>query len=422
MRRSIRWLASAPAKSYSPTAHLSFIIPVINEQDSVAAAAAHFSQHTRTLASAEIVFVTTGMEDLDPYSGCRLERQAAISTAEVIDQLIQAHPDVPIRRIHFTGDGRKAAQVNLALRSLAVDADSANVHYAAVFDIDSRPSVHSVIGVLSYAGALARERGNWPTVLQQSALFFVEGDTRSKGLVHAFADLQSLWTLRREIPALRRYSARVGDGTHPHRTVAREGLAQTVGHGLYINVSALPLTGPLPEYTTLDDLPFGFQLTSRGRRVDPVPHLTTAAVPTSLGSWVRQGQRWFVSYLEYSRCFRVAATSDDTDTLRAASALLCGWYRGFTWLLRGPLTMTVFVALVRRATPRSTRMLAAVSILIGFVEPIRLLRRLDNNPGSLFSRAMLLAVANFTSSIGPFRALAATVRLRPGRSSSSACR
>ncbi|MFE3198514.1 glycosyltransferase [Embleya sp. NPDC059237] len=310
-----------------------------------------------------------------------------------------------LHHVHYRGDGRKAAQVNLAVSQIPATTPG----YIAVFDVDSRPDVELWARTLQYVDHCAEIEGELPAVVQQSARFTV-GDsevvTGWEGAVcRGAARLQTLHTLRREIPDFRRYSKRVADqGTHPIG-----GLAQTVGHGLWIRRDVFDKVGGLPTFTLLDDLPLGYRLTVEGVPVHVVPYLATASAPGRAVDLVAQGRRWFHNYLDYPRCATAARTGGHGSATGRRVALALGLYRGGAWLLRSPAFALCLLAIANRNARTPIRVLAAGGVWFVVVAPVRLLAATEGVEPSIAARThecLELAAALLVSSVGPAIALA----------------
>jgi Glycosyl transferase family group 2 len=286
-----------------------------------------------------------------------------------------------------------------------------------VYDVDSRPSSALIGRTLAFAAQQRATTGEWPAVLQQSARFTTSG-THPQGWQRAVcrgaAQLQTLWTLRREIPSFRRYARAGRDGeTGAGVAAAARGLAQTVGHGLLVHVDVFRASGGLPVYTVLDDFPFGYRLSVEGIDVQPVPYTTLVPAPEGVRELIAQGQRWFHNYLDYPRCAENARAQGHGTRWTRLIGLAVGGYRGATWLLRSPGMAASLALLVGRA-PWPARMAAAVSLGAGVVVPVWTLARAEGRTLSLPQlgrEAGELVLATLLSSTGPAAAIVERVRV-----------
>ncbi|MGK5544987.1 hypothetical protein ACSNOH_09680 [Streptomyces sp. URMC 127] len=453
--RSLHREDTAPRAAEPPAVVVHFVVPVLREQEHIADALAWYARLLPGLPGSTLTVVTTARErhergllidqlasglrrppQLTPAEdaavarlhdtavGRRLSRDEVadalapfpLTEQVVADALAQpAYQGLPVRHVHYDGVGREAAQVNHAVATLPPGPGEA---YIAVYDIDSRPTPALLQHTVTSIARHHAEYGQMPPVVQQSARFTTQG-TSSRGweraVCHGAARLQTLWTLRREIPAFDRHARAV---RHRHgalrAAVGGGGLAQTVGHGLWVRRDTFTRLGGLPTYTVLDDLPFGYQLTVCRIPVCCVPALAVAPGPEDIAALVAQGQRWFANYLDYAACHAAARSSGRGTAPMRASALLVGWYRGAAWLTRTPATVVCLLLAVHRRTAGPVRAAAGVALWLGVVTPVRQLAAADGRrptAGEQVREALLLLAAYGLSSIGP--ALAVLDRLRP---------
>ncbi|MCT9080448.1 hypothetical protein [Streptomyces fulvoviolaceus] len=435
-----------------------FIVPVLREQQHIRGAVDWFAPLLRHIPGSTLTFVTTSREHAEravlaeriaarsarlPAAAVvgafpeltdtelkavrtYLEQQtapvsakdvvAALETVSTTDQVVDAlltDDDVralPIRHVHYTGTGRKAAQVNHAAATLPPMREPA---YLAVYDIDSRPGQELIERTWASIAAYAAQHGGLPGVVQQSARFTC-GSTSPCGweraLCRGAARLQTMWTLRREIPAFRRY-ARASVGEHgPLQSLVRGGgLVQTVGHGLWVRQDVFEDLGGLPTYTVLDDLPFGYHVTVERTPVLVVSQTAAAPGPEDARSLLDQGRRWYANYLDYAACWAEAGTNGRGTQAWRAAALAVGWYRGATWLARTPATATCLWLLLRPSTRLPTRATAATALWLGMVTPVGQLAAADGQqlgPGEQARASAELLAAYLVSSVGPAVAVA----------------
>ncbi|KJS58433.1 glycosyltransferase [Streptomyces rubellomurinus] len=326
------------------------------------------------------------------------------ATAKVIaDEIARLREPAPaVRHIHYEGDGRKAAQVNAAVDQLA--ADSAE-EYIAVYDVDSRPSREFLLRTTEFLAGRRAEDGELPRVVQQSARFATQGAAGTwweGSLCQGAARAQTLWTVRREIPNLRRYAASTRRGP------GRRGLAQTVGHGLLVRADVFREVGGLPTFTVLDDVAFGYRLTLSGIPVDSLPFTTTVPAAEYLPELLAQSERWFQSYLDYPQCATRWRSQGHGSRLDHAAALAIGAYRGLAWLLVSPATVACLALVLGPRTRLPVRVTAAAALWTATVAPVRLLAQGEGRPLTIRETAAqsveTLAGLLFKS-IGPMTAL-----------------
>lgn len=332
-------------------------------------------------------------------------------TAQVVDECLAGsrYRDLPIRRVHYGGNGRKAAQVNFAVSTL--DAELSD--YVVVYDVDSRPTREQIEDTVRFMAARAHLDAEPVSVVQQPARFVTAGvSTRwwERELCHGAALLQTLWTLRREVPAVRRSTTAIRRGNGRAAVDAvRRALGITVGHGLLVRRDVYAAAGGLPEYTTLDDLPFGYRLTVMGVPVDVAPVLAAVPAPETVAELVATHRRWFGSYLEYPRCAAVARVDRCGTPVGRTVALVTGGYRGLTWLVTSPVTAAALVLVVAPKVRPALRLLAAGGLGVGVVAPAWVLAGFEGRPSTVRGVAAdsgRLLLGYLVKSAGPVETLA----------------
>ncbi|MBD0676335.1 glycosyltransferase family 2 protein [Streptomyces sp. CBMA156] len=325
------------------------------------------------------------------------------TTADVIASEIARLREPVVRHVHYEGDGRKAAQVNAVVEQLA--ADSAE-EYVAVYDVDSRPSCELLRRTAEFLARRRAEDGELPCVVQQSARFATQDAADNwweRALCRSAARAQTLWTLRREIPNLRRYAESVR-----HTRPGLRGLAQTVGHGLLVRTDVFRQVGGLPTFTVLDDVAFGYRLTLGGMPVDSLPFTTTVPAAEYLPELLFQSERWFQSYLDYPQCAARWHAQGHGSRLDHAAALTIGAYRGMAWLLVSPATAACLALALGPRTRLPVRATATVALWAATVAPVRLLAEAEGRPLAIRETATQSAeilAGLLLKSIGPMTAL-----------------
>lgn len=429
---------------------LLLIVPVLREQDHVGAALDWFTGLTRALPGLAVAFVTTEREvterhelvrrlaraeagpirraDWPQLRACelsaleehrrqlpdgKLDEESVLkvladfpTTAEVISAYLDHHPHSnAVRHLHCVFPGRKAAQVNYAVRTAADAFD-----YVAVYDVDSRPETEALAATVAYMRAHRERTGTWPEVLQQSARFATAGAAAhgwGRALARGLARHQSLWTLRREIPSFRRYQkATTSPGRRTFVRAIARGLAQTVGHGLIVRTDVFKRVGGLPEHTWLDDIAFGYRLTVAGIPVHHVPVLLCAPAPETPAGAIEQAERWSHSYLDFPAAAAAAHRVGFGTGTDHALALATAAYRGTAWLASSPATIGVTALALAPRTPAPIRAIAAAALWLGVAEPARALARHDDpkaDPGRIARDGAELYAAYLVCSAGPAR-------------------
>lgn len=438
----------APTGDAGP--RLLLIVPVLREQDHVGAALDWFTGLTHALPGIAVAFVTTEREVTERHELARrlaraeagplrrtdwpllraceaaaleerrrqlpngkLDEESVLkvltdfpTTAEVITAFLERQPHADaVRHLHCVFPGRKAAQVNYAVRAAAVEFD-----YVAVYDVDSRPVTEALAATIAYMRTHQDRTGTWPEVLQQSARFETAGAAArgwERALARGLARHQSLWTLRREIPSFRRYQRATTCPTRGNLFHAlKRGLAQTVGHGLIVRTDVFKRVGGLPEHTWLDDIAFGYRLTVAGIPVHHVPVLLRAPAPETPAGAIEQAERWSHSYLDLHGAAAAARRAGFGTGTDHALALATAAYRGTAWLASSPATVAVTALALAPRTPAPIRAVAAAALWLGVAEPARALARHDDpkaRPGRVVRDGAELYAAYLVCSVGPAR-------------------
>ncbi|MGP4030093.1 glycosyltransferase family 2 protein [Actinomadura sp. 3N407] len=439
LARTLSWLDRhelEPRPREDPVPLVQVVVPVLREQQHVGAALAWWRTILPQFPGMSLTVVSTAREDHDrdllaraacegPLTRARLpqltapeltalraakqhgclsvEDAAAIlaqtpRTRDVVDRELADVPDERISHLTYPGLGRKAAQLNHAARLLPPGG------YLAVYDVDSRPAPKALAAV--YACLADR-----PPVVQQHALHTapVRGDVWARGA----AVLQSIWTLRREVPYARRHQH---SATRPG-TVARwrAGLSQPVGHGLYLRHDVLSAIGGFPENSVLDDVPTGVALTVAGIPTVSVPYLTTVPGPESAAEIIAQGRRWFCSYLDYPTLLRDAAARRAGAAPHRRLVAAVALYRGTAWFAASPVTVLAALAALAPRSRLPLRATAITGLTLATVVPILAtlrIREAQRSPADLCRDCGALLAAYLLRSVGPWLAVTDAIRDR----------
>ncbi|MFJ6769998.1 glycosyltransferase family 2 protein [Kitasatospora sp. NPDC091257] len=446
VRRTLAWADRPTPPPAAEPMVLHVVIPVLREQQHIAGALAWFVPLLRDFPGSTMTLVSTAREDRErDHLAARLmgavkadltverfpqligeeltalaealaatgERALTAATAAealsafpttadvIVDEIARIRGQV-VRHVHYEGDGRKAGQVNAAVDQLAADSADA---YIAVYDVDSRPSRELLLRTAEFLARRRVEDGELPRVVQQSARFATQGAADTwweRSLCRGAARAQTLWTLRREIPNLRRYAGSA------RRARSRQGLAQTVGHGLLVRADVFRKVGGLPTFTVLDDVAFGYRLTLTGIPVDSLPFTTTVPAAEHLPELLSQSERWFQSYLDYPQCAARWHAQGHGSRLDNAAALTIGAYRGMAWLLVSPATATCLALAFGPRTRLPVRAAAVAALWMATVAPVRQLAKAEGRPLTVREAATLSAetlAGLLLKSIGPLAAL-----------------
>jgi hypothetical protein len=175
--------------------------------------------------------------------------------------------------------------------------------------------------------------------------------------------------------------------------------------------------GGLPEFTVLDDLPFGYRATVEGIRIEPVAATTTVPAPETVAELVGTHRRWFGNYLDYPACATAARTGGrGTPTSRIVALGVAG-YRGAAWAHAGPAPLAATAALLAPRTRMPVRVVVIAGLWLGCVTPMRMLAAADGRQPTTLDLARDSAevyAAYLLRSTGPLIALVTAPRRRPG--------
>lgn len=425
------------------------IVPVLREQAHIAAALTWWEPHLAAFPGMSLTFVTTAREEREreslaveisscdrlsaadfpqipaevvaeldrvrPGEGKRVPVEAALRilsetplTQQVVDALLATGDHPQVRHVTYLGAGRKAAQVNYAARGLP------DGGYVAIYDIDSRPDRAALTAIRSVLSA------GRPPIVQQHALHSLPlsasdggagGSSLQRRLVSGTALLQTVWTVRREIPYARRhqrFTCRSG-------IVAglRAGLSQPVGHGLFLRHDVLADLDGLPETAVLDDVPTGVPLALLRIPTLSVPHLTEVPAARTVAEAIAQGRRWFCSYLDYPRMLRAAAHDGQGTPARRRLIGTIALYRGASWLAASPVTALAIGAAVAPRSGRGLRTTAITGLVLAAIAPVVMtatIRGRPLHPTVVARDSTDLLLAYLTRSIGPWLAVADALR------------
>lgn len=335
------------------------------------------------------------------------------TTRQIVEAELKARSigPVTVRHVHYDGDGRKAAQVNAAVEHLGAARDG---DYVLVYDVDSRPDIELLHHAATLAEQCRKSQDVYPPVLQHAAEHATSNAAESaweRALCRGAARLQTLYTLRREVPHLRGYTASVTASRPSGARPSRRGLAQPVGHGLFIQLGTFRQLGGLPTFSLLDDVPFGYLLTLHKVPVQVIPRTYTVAAPDTLAELLAQSARWFHSYMDYPACaLRWREHGSAADHARVLS--IAAW-RGSTWVLASPVTAACLVIAAHPQAPRAARVAAATALTTGIAVPVAWLGRRDEKKAGALPIARHIAestAAYLIRSAGPAIALIRALR------------
>jgi len=399
LARTLAWLRRAgdePATGHElPPVHV--IVPVLREQQHVSAALEWWQQILPQFPGMSLTIVSTAREERE-----RDHLTAAVCSAS---------------RLTRTGFPQLSDRELADLTSARVSAGGQLAPETAALILARTPLTREVVGrFLARTYALLSRPGQLPAVVQPHALHVV---TRAgqplarRALVCGSAALQSVWTLRREIPYARRYQQSAG---RP-RVLARlrAGLPQPVGHGVFFRQDVLAQIGGLPEMTVLDDVPAGVMLALRGVPAVSVSALAAVPAPATVGEVIAQHRRWFCSYLDYPAVLRAAARACPGHAGHRYLLSGIAAYRGAAWLGASPLTAVTLVTAAWPGSGRKLRVTAGAGLILATVVPAIMATRARHGrirAGHAARDSLELLAAYLLRSTGPWLAVSDAARGR----------
>jgi cellulose synthase/poly-beta-1,6-N-acetylglucosamine synthase-like glycosyltransferase len=237
------------------------------------------------------------------------------STGTLCQQFLADLPPYDAKRLaHLVlpGPGRKAEQLNWALRSealvqiLEADATEPSRVFVGVFDADSVPDPDTLRWIageeLAGRGALAYQGvtlslANWGALgirgricaIQQSSIF-----TR--------VSLARLVNEVRRIRLIDRATARIpGRAGRWARTALEFGLRRSqicLGHHQFVRLDVLQSLGGFPTGGATEDSTLGYMLGARGVLIRAMPMIELTDLPETKEKIVRQNARWYQGVLD----------------------------------------------------------------------------------------------------------------------------
>lgn len=243
---------------------LAVVLPVFDEQDSVAASVDHIT----SLISAETrLYVVGNARERNTFGVNRTLEAASIASKNRHNVTILEYPFL---------DGRRPHQVNYALDAIKSDSCAT---WVLMVDVDSRLSILGLSEIIS-----AIRCGN--TIIHQPALFL--GNFSSLSFAQrGHAIYQSRWTLAHEIRRIL---------THNYTGCF---ISHVVGHGLCIQLDTLNALGRVPTDTVLEDLHLGFYAAALMKKVYVVRSFEIGDCPISWKEGFEQEFRWASGAQQY---------------------------------------------------------------------------------------------------------------------------
>jgi hypothetical protein len=415
--RSLRIGASRAANIPTDTEpSLTVVIPALREQRVMPRSLASFLHLAIDWPRLRVVVVTAARETAQTAVGQQ-------TTEQLCRELARQHNDQLGREVFhvvsYSGEGRRASQLNYAVTALDRLAPATGDEYIAVYDADAVPD-----GRLR--AHVARAAAGRPAMIQQPMLpAFPAGVGGRRSAVMSGQDLaafrRTIGIEYRRIKVARWCAP--GGGRRALGTLMRP-MVYGVGSGLIVRRDKIEDIGFFQE--PHDDLAVGHRLSMAGEPIAVLPSINVVEPYQSVASMARAFSSVAFANTATRRDYRFAVARP-TRLSRAGQRLLAvrALTDGAAWAL-GPAV--VLAAAAHLAVRRQIRPLAAAALTAAVIEPIvayRLRGRLlgeFRSPGTADVKwqqpAALPSIATFTvqpamSALGPWllglRAVAAAL-------------
>ncbi|HXJ82108.1 MAG TPA: glycosyltransferase [Candidatus Methylomirabilis sp.] len=317
MRTTVRFVREAYARlSELPTEEILereprapvflHLVPAYQEPDiatTVSALVASRYPHGRL----HVVVITKEEEERAPHPAM------AASTGELVRRLREGLPPYQQKRLtHLAmpGPGRKAHQLNWALRPAALDeilgsdVDPQRV-FVGVSDADSLPDAdthrwmaHRELvgpGALAYQG-VTLSLGNYDRLpirgkicaIQQSSIFIRVSLAR---LINEVKRLRLFARLASQAPRLSRW-------VRPAFELFFRRAQICLGHNQFVRLDTLVSLGGFPTSGATEDSTLGYALGARGVLIEAMPMVELTDLPETSEKVIRQNARWYLGVLD----------------------------------------------------------------------------------------------------------------------------
>lgn len=224
--------------------------------------------------------------------------------------------------------GTHAHQNNYAIASIKTDPKNT---WIMTLDIDTDVTQD---GFKAFIEAINADR----RIIQQTA-FFLSNYAKVDFFQKGNAVYQSRWKIIQELKRVQ-----LNKWTHGWF------LLNAVGHGLCINLKEMQALNGFSEAVPIEDVALGYVISAMNKRMDALPVIELADVPTTWKAGFKQkitwayGPMYFPIY--YKRFRQEHPAAYQANKLRAFVIMLEGFYAYFAWCLISPVILgAIFCAL-----------------------------------------------------------------------------
>ena len=335
LMKTLSWLGKSDQEplvlSSNKVPKLYILIPVLREQQKITQTLRHFVWYFGN-KNIFIYVITTQREYEKKFEG--------LSTFSIVNNYISENNLGDLIKVldYPNPRGVMADQLNFALEKIN-DPSS----YIAVYNADSMPNPNTL-------GEFYLMLRKYPEseVMQQSA-FFIKNFNQLKNkslfvtyLLKASAILQTRWTLTHEFPRMFYHALT------KLKFMRKYGIANCVGHGLFIKTKLIKEVGGFPAETVTEDVPLGYILRSRGIDIYPMRQTELADSPVTLKGLWDQKYVWFWGPLKYITYYKQLRKRRDLLKVKDMRVPLIigaqGLFSAFIWIISGPLLLVALLS------------------------------------------------------------------------------
>lgn len=357
---SISWLhrqAARPAVALSAKQPCYLLIPVFQEAEMIGDSFHHFVKIANQVPDVRVVFITTARENSE---------NGQPTTSAILQQLLAAHPDVPVSCVHYPfTHGVMAHQLNYAISELRqeIQKESALI---GIYNVDSVIDADAIRWIVSHY----RSKADSPCVYQQYGYYRNMYLSGKPGWMSSACLWQNRWALGFELGRLRNdtfWKKRCGrTGEFIYRLLFRK-MNYVIGHGLFFDYSTYQMAGTFPEHTVNEDAYWGLCLHLQSIPIVPVPYLESSLFTNRLPVYIRQQSTWFNGPFHAFRYYQDYRSTHPELTIGQQFELLTACFRLYLhalyWLL-SPVLLVLAMAIAFFTSSTAAIVLAIVAPLI----------------------------------------------------------
>lgn len=198
-------------------------------------------------------------------------------------------------------EGLMVHQINFVARKLETELRKPNVYFV-IYNADSEILPNTFEQANDQIKKLAMDLGEYPKILQQSALYqYYDGSGFFNKVAEGAGLHQSLWTLMHEIPRYFRQNngiKKLGLSFNYLKILKNSRITHCVCHGLFIR-GKYYIKHPLPNEVLNEDIPYGLLASVNRIPVYSLNTIELASTPKNLKSVYRQKSVWFNPFFEF---------------------------------------------------------------------------------------------------------------------------